>query len=264
MPSTSSCSTPWRTESERRVPKPTLPAPLPASGEAGALAVAPLATILVVEPDALVRELLTAGMALHQPAWRVEALASADEAAARLGQARPLDLLILEPAQRDSRRAAALLQLARTRTPRLSVMLLTNAPEEAWRRGLDADAMLVKPPDMDQLLPRVERLLALHRGSVVRGIGLPTLLQMLEAERKDCTLSVAAAGEAGRLWVSSGRLVRAETRLLLGRDAFFAMLDWRSPVVEVVDRCELAGGSDENLQELLLEHAIAKDHGARA
>lgn len=259
MPSTSSCSTPSRTESERRMPnlKLTAPPPAPAPREA-------VATLLVVEPDALVRELLTAGLALHQPAWRVEAVATAEEAAARLLASRPVDLLILEPALPDARRGAVLVQQVRARPVRLPILLLTGAPEEAWRRALDADAMLVKPPDMDQLLPRVERLLALHRGSVVRGIGLPTLLQMLEVERKDCTLSVAAEGEGGRLWVRGGRLVRAETRLLLGRDAFFEMLDWRSPVVEVVDRCDLPDSGERSLQELLLEHAIAKDHGARA
>jgi len=259
MPSTSSCSTPWHTESEPRMPNPKLPSP-----PREAVRTEAQATLLVVEPDALVRELLTAGLALHQPAWRIEAVATAEEATARLGSPRPVDLLILEPAFPDARRGAALVDQVRERAARLPILLLTGAPEVAWRRGLDADAMLVKPPDMDQLLPRVERLLALHRGSVVRGIGLPTLLQMLEVERKDCTLTVSAEGEGGRLWVRGGRLLRAETRLLLGRDAFFAMLEWRSPVVDVVDRCELASGSDENLQELLLEHAIAKDHGARA
>lgn len=222
------------------------------------------ATLLVVEPDPFVRELLTAGLELHQPAWRVEALADAGAAAARLAGSAPLDLLLLELALPEPRRGAALVQQARGRIARLPVLLLTSMPEEAWRRGLDVDAMLVKPPDMDQLLPRVERLLALYRGSILRGIALPTLLQMLEAERKDCTLTVAAAGASGRIWVREGKLVFAECGDESGPAAFFAMLDWPAPVVEVADRCDLAAAHAESLQELLLEHAIASDQRRRA
>jgi DNA-binding response OmpR family regulator len=225
-----------------------------------------LATILVVEPDPLVRELLTAALALHQSAWRVESAASAVEASALVRAETSLDLLVLEPALPDPAAGAALVRQVRRWSIRVPILLVTAAPQEAWRRGLDVDAMLDKPIDADQLLPRVERLLAAHSGSVVRGIGLATLLQMIEVEKKDCTLSVRSEGRSGRLWVRDGRLARAETRsfnLRRGRDAFFAMLDWPSPVIEVVDRCDLPDPGVEGLQGLLLQHAIAKDHGVR-
>lgn len=254
MPSTSSSNTPWPTALELLVAD----ADLRSAATSAASPV--LATLLVVEPDPLVRELLTAGLELHQPAWLVEALPDPAAAAARLAASAPVDLLVLELALPDPRRGAALVQQVRSRSHRLPVLVLTAAPEEAWRRSLDIDALLVKPPDMDQLLPRVERLLALHKGSVVRGIGLSTLLQMLEVERKDCTLHVADGHANGRIWVLGGRLAGAETRRLRGREAFFEMLDWAAPVVEVIDRCERPASSEQGLQELLLEHAIAKDH----
>lgn len=215
---------------------------------------------MVVEPDPLVRELLTASLEIHQPAWRVESVANAARAASRLAAPPQPDLLILDLALPEPSRGVELVRQVRRRAQRLPVLLLTAAPEQAWRQGLDVDAMLVKPPDMGLLLPRVERLLALHRGSVVRGIALATLLQMIEAEQKSCTLTVAAGGESGRLWVRGGRLVAADTRERQGREAFFEMLEWPAPVVEVVDRCERPAGGGQGLQELLLEHAIAKDH----
>jgi DNA-binding response OmpR family regulator len=218
---------------------------------------------MLVEPDALVREMLTASLELHEPAWRVEAFETADSAAVRLAGHGSPDLVLLELAAPDPRRGTALLQQIRGRATRLPVLLLTAAPEEAWRRALDVDAVLMKPPDMDVLLPRVERLLALHRGSVVRGIALGTLLQMLEVERKDCTLTVSGGGESGRLWIRGGRLQRAEAQGRRGRAAFFAMLDWPAPVVDVLERCDVEEGDATRLQELLLAHAIEKDHGGR-
>jgi DNA-binding response OmpR family regulator len=222
------------------------------------------ATLLVAEPDPLVRELLTAGLELHQPAWRVESAASAEEAADRLAGSPTVDLLILELALPDAPRGVALVQQVRKRPLRLPVLVLTAVPEVAFRRGLDVDAMLVKPPDIAQLLPRVDRLLAANHGSVVRGIALATVLQMIEVEKMDCTLTVATAGENGRVWLRRGRLAGVETRRRRGREALFEMLDWPLPVIDVVDRCDRPSGTEQSLQELLLEHAIAKDHGQRA
>lgn len=256
MPSTSSSSTPVPALPAFDTQEILLPQPLRPNRQ-------PLAALLLVEPDALVRELLTASLQLHRPGWRVEAVADPDAAGRRLADGPPVDLLMLEPALPDARRGAALVQQVRGRATRLPILLLTALPEEAWRRGLDVDAVLVKPPDMDQLVLRVERLLALHRGSIVRGIALGSLLQMLEIERKSCTLAVDGPAASGCLWVRDGRLAHAETRLRRGRDAFFEMLDWSSPVVHVADRCELPAGRVESLQQLLLEHAIARDQHGR-
>ena len=96
--------------------------------------------------------------------------------------------------------------------------------------------------------------------SVVRGIGLPTLLQMLEAERKSCTVQVAAAGRHGRLWMRDGVLAGAESGMQRGRAALFAMLDWSEPVIEVLERCDAPQSMRESLQSLLLDHAVEKDH----
>jgi DNA-binding response OmpR family regulator len=221
--------------------------------------------VLLVEPDALVRELVGAGLELHHPGWRVEALATFPEARSRCAASGPLDLVILELRLPDPRRGVELVRALRAREARVPILVLTAAPEEAWRRGLDVDAVVVKPADMDQLLSRVERLLVMYRGSVVRGIGLPTLLQMLEAERKSCTLQVAAGGRHGRLWMREGVLAGAEAGTRSGRAALFAMLDWSDPVIEVLERGDTQltardRSMRDGLQSLLLDHAVEKDH----
>jgi DNA-binding response OmpR family regulator len=218
------------------------------------------ATILVVEPDPLVREIVCSGLALQGRSWRPIPAADPAEALDRTDALAP-DLVIVELALPGYARGAELVRELRRRPRRLPILLVTDAPEEAWRRGVDVDGVLVKPLDIDQLAARVERLLDLHRGSIVRGIALATLLQVLEVERKTVTLRVEGP-TTGRLWIRDGVLVRAECADVRGREAFFAMLDWALPVVEVTERCDTPATMQESLQALLLEHAVEKDHGS--
>lgn len=220
------------------------------------------ATILVVEPDPLVREIVCSGLALRSRQWHPVPASDAREALAAATH-HAVDLAVIELALPRCDDGAALVRELRRRPRRVSVLLLTSAPDEAWRRGVEAEAVLVKPLDIDQLLARVERLLDLHHGSVVRGIPLPTLLQVLEGERKTATLRVEGP-ESGSLWIRDGVVVRAERGELRGREAVFAMLDWRLPVVEVLERCDATATMHEGVQELLLAHAVEKDHGRLA
>src|SRR5581483_3186073 len=101
MRSTSSSPTPSRMAPEllAMAPAPPLPAPV---------AERVTANILVAEPDPLVREILAAGLALHQPSWHIEVVATAEEVMARAVLA-AIDLLVVELALPEARRGVELL-----------------------------------------------------------------------------------------------------------------------------------------------------------
>ncbi len=70
-------------------------------------------------------------------------------------------------------------------------------------------------------------------GGQIRGIGLPSFLQMAEMEQATFTLKVACSGETGNLHVKEGQLIAAETGELNGRLAAYCIIGWEDVVIEI-------------------------------
>jgi hypothetical protein len=85
-------------------------------------------------------------------------------------------------------------------------------------------------------------------GGRVENIGLASFLQLLEMERKTCSLHVeaaaiaeAGAGRKGRLFFRTGKLVGAETGELTGGDAALEIVTWEQADVEISSGCAVTG-----------------------
>lgn len=220
-------------------------------------------TILVVDPDPLLREILAASLRLHDARYTVLAVEAPEKAIATLTSL-GVDLVITEVLfpRLSLEAGTAYVERLRRAFSHLPVLLLTEALSGVTH--LDAiDGVLAKPPDMDELLRRVDSLLDRSRESVVRGISLVSLLQVLELERKSCTLAVEERGRAGRLRLRDGRLAHAEAGPARGKEALFEMLSWAAPILRISDRSEGPVTIEGGIQELLLEYFIEEDHGRR-
>jgi hypothetical protein len=66
-----------------------------------------------------------------------------------------------------------------------------------------------------------------------RGVSLSSFLQLLEHERKNCTLRVASNGNSGSFYFSEGDLVDAEFEDKVGLDAVYALLSMDNPTFKV-------------------------------
>ena len=66
-----------------------------------------------------------------------------------------------------------------------------------------------------------------------RGVSLSSFLQLLEHERKNCTLRVASNGDNGSFYFSEGDLVDAEFKDKVGLDAVYALLSMDNPTFKV-------------------------------
>ena len=97
----------------------------------------------------------------------------------------------------------------------------------------------------------------------MRGIGLASFLQVIHLERKTCTLVVTGGGSRGQLWLRNGELIHAQAGRVSGKEAFFLILDWPSPVLTVEDRCDALATIQEGVQQLLLEYYVREDHRRR-
>lgn len=220
--------------------------------------------LLFVDPDDFLLELLENGLALSRPAWRIVAVHDVAEAIAVLEENAELDAIVTEIVfGRTAEEGKAFVRQVTRRWPEIPLFILTSAAAEETR-GLDAAEHIAKPPDIDFLAGRIDRALRRQRESLVRGIPLPTFLQILALERNTCTLVVSERGRAGEIWLRDGALLDARIDGLEGRDALFAMLSMRGQSVRVLDRCDAEPRMAANLTSLLMEWSVREDHAARA
>lgn len=216
--------------------------------------------ILVVETDPLLREILTSGLGLHNRRYRATAIADPPAAYAALAAA-DYDLVLVGldlPLPADLLRFLGLLREVLAHVP---VLLMTEAAPGA--AGMAYDVWVRRPPDMDEILAQVDRLLRRSHQSVVRGLSLTSLLQVIQMERKTCTLGVSGGGGYGQLGLRDGELVHAQAGRTTGREALFTILGWPSPVLTIEDRCESPTTLEGGVQQLLLEYYIEQDHQRR-
>jgi DNA-binding response OmpR family regulator len=97
-------------------------------------------------------------------------------------------------------------------------------------------------------------------------ISIPTLLSLLDFERKSGILLLLNDRQAARVFVAEGRIVKVESHEmhLAPRDRMMSVLDWTTGSFEFT-ACEVVG-SDEvgaGTSSLLLEHARIRDEERR-
>ncbi|MEJ2134832.1 MAG: DUF4388 domain-containing protein [Desulfofustis sp.] len=76
-------------------------------------------------------------------------------------------------------------------------------------------------------------LLEVSTSSVIKGIPIHSLLQMLESEAKTCTLKVKSEKDVGFLFIKDGSVVSAEYGSLSKEDAVYSLLVLENSLVEI-------------------------------
>jgi len=132
---------------------------------------------------------------------------------------------------------------------------------------------MVKPFVADELRVRVQNMFAARqraRAEAVRGIAglagdatqvpVPDILTMLELTRKTGTLHISVGPATGRIVIESGQVAHAEVANLLGRDAFFALVQYNAGLYRFEPgSAEGPQTIQRRVSELLLESAIRED-----
>jgi hypothetical protein len=75
--------------------------------------------------------------------------------------------------------------------------------------------------------------------SIVRGVSLSAILQMLHLERKSCILDITGDGGSGTLTLVNGELADAETDDLSGTEAAYRILGWHRPQATIIEGISL-------------------------
>lgn len=150
-----------------------------------------------------------------------------------------------------------------TRYPGLPVFVLTEIPDPTRVDPAIAKGCLhihSKPPDYHALAAQIYAVRKLPQ-SVVRGVSMPSLLQLLQWEGRTATITVHSGALLGRLYVDRGTLIQAETGEAQGLEAAYAICDWPAPSVEFVDTCRIQGAFSLSAEALQMELALRRDEG---
>ncbi len=152
----------------------------------------------------------------------------------------------------------------------LPVIAMTayGTPEmESRLLNMGAFQYIEKPIDFDSLLHKIKD--GLKSGSTkghVAGISLPSFMQLLELDKKTCTLHIKSGRNRGDMYFKQGELISARTGKITGQDAAFEIINWDNPEIEIENVCKFKEEDrDINVPMgfLLIESARMKDEKSR-
>ncbi len=93
----------------------------------------------------------------------------------------------------------------------------------------------------------------------IGGVSLASFLQMLEQERKTCTLVVESEDQSGRLYFNEGDLIDAECGGDIGQEAVYSLLTWQGPSFRVTEPEDRLQRINLPLAHILLQAATRQD-----
>jgi hypothetical protein len=93
----------------------------------------------------------------------------------------------------------------------------------------------------------------------IGGVSLASFLQMLEQERKSCTLRVASGDVSGSFYFEEGDLIDAECEDIGGQEAVYILLALENPTFNVTDAEDRLHRITQPLAHLLLNAATRID-----
>lgn len=219
----------------------------------------PVKTVLVVEDDRSTLNLYRMGLKGLQ-SFRI-LLAENGMKALEILQDEPVDVLVTDLSMPvlDGFR---LIAIVAERYPSIPVLVMTGLPEAEHQNApifMGALRILCKPPRLSLLMDEIRQAAQRKPDGMVKGIALGSLLQLMNWEKKSCTMTVRHAQDLGYLYVKDGELIHAAYRDLEPLQSAYLILNWVRPEIEFVDTCRVERTLDLPVTEILLNAAMIQD-----
>ncbi|MEW5852695.1 MAG: response regulator [Myxococcota bacterium] len=222
-------------------------------------------TVLVVDDEDLFLKTVADGFSAYADKVHLLTASNGKVAVDILGRTR-VDLVVTDLKMPEMDGFGLLAHMSRFH-PDVPVIVMTafGTPEielDLHDRGI----MLVmdKPIDFPALATNVMNTLVVGAAGHLAGIALPTFLQMVEMDRKTCTLRVRSGDNAGLLYFKHGTLTGAEMGALEGAEAAMEIAVWERPELDILSG-PMPKKSNLNLSvsEVLLEAFRLHDERGR-
>lgn len=217
-------------------------------------------TVLVVDDEPTVLFALSEGLVDKKKGLKVATAGNGKEAVALLESER-VDLVLTDLRMPDMDGFELLTHIRRNYANLPVIIMTALGTSETDRLGADSGfEILTKPFNVPALKQRITEMLAQRVKGRVENITLASFLQLLEMERKTCTLSISSLGRKGRLHFKSGKLTGALTGELEGQAAALEIVTWEHADIEISDDVPPGGPTiDTPLRFLLMEGMRLKD-----
>jgi predicted regulator of Ras-like GTPase activity (Roadblock/LC7/MglB family)/ActR/RegA family two-component response regulator len=126
------------------------------------------------------------------------------------------------------------------RHPNIPVIIMSAycTPEiKARLKNLGAFTILEKPIDFQEFVDTILAELNVDSKGYIQGITLPAFLQLVEMEKKTCTLKIGSQGRKGTLYFQEGILVDADNGVDEHEKAAFDIVGWEDTEIEIESIC---------------------------
>jgi len=155
-----------------------------------------------------------------------------------------------------------LLSILYERYPHIPVLVMTALAEASHQNAplsLGALHILPKPVKLSFLMEQIKEVANHAPDGVIRGITLSNLLQLMDWERKSCTVVVELEQGMGMLYLQEGSLVHASFKEFEGLEAAYKILSCVGSRIEFTSVCRVTRTIHTSLTEVLINAAIYKD-----
>jgi len=151
--------------------------------------------------------------------------------------------------------------------PKMPVIAMTafGTPDMENRlMEMGAFQYIEKPIDFPTLLNKIRDGLGTESESKsdgkVAGISIASFVQLLELDRKSCTLKIKSGDNKGTLYIKDGELMDAAHDMLTGQEAALEIISWENAEIEIQNTCKKKDKNiDVPLGFILLESARVRD-----
>jgi len=190
--------------------------------------------VLIVDDDPEQARALSRTFAKLRPDLTILTASNGVVATRILGQ-NTVDL-VLTDLQMPEMDGFELLAWVHNHCPHIAVFTMSaygSGESHAQLCDLGASDYFAKPVDEQAVVARLADTINQSVRGHVHNVSLASFLQLMEMERKSCTLTVTCDDRSGSLVVSKGVLVSAQTGELQGEPAAIAIIAWPNPSIEI-------------------------------
>ncbi len=222
-------------------------------------------TILLVDDDPMILAALKDMLNKYNNEFAI-LVADDGEAAVKILQKTPISLVVtdLKMPNMDGLSLLAYILEHKPSTPCIVMTAYTSKELEASVKKGGAIGYIEKPLNYAKLEQQIiAQLQKEPDGGVLRGVSLGIFLQLVEMEKKTCTINVSKDSPGtkhGTLFFSEGVMLDAECMEKTGEQAAYTILSWDNVDVAIQNSCHLKNNKIQNsLQTIIFDATRCKD-----
>jgi len=222
--------------------------------------------VLIVDDDVVTRNLLSRVLKPHVKDFEVLTAQNGKEASSIITQQK-VDLIITD-LQMPEMDGFALMVYLNEHHPEIPIFVMTAFGDSEIKsriKEIGPIKYFEKPLNIDVITDCIFD--ELNAGAVgeIEGISLASFLQLVEMEKKTCTLQVESHEQSGLMYFLKGELMAAETADVKNIEAAYEMIGWDRIKIGIENTCRI---KDKEIQQplmtILMEGLKIKDEKEHA